>query len=252
MVLDVCDKGSIEALRDQVKDEFGQIAVLINNANVAWGDSFEEEVDKTMAVNYSGLLDMCRTLMPALTPGARVVNITHSSFSLALSQASDQIQTGFIAATDLEQVTNMMLQYQKAVHSGLVSHDHDDWFFGNGFLTPFMTSKLGVTAATPYLQTWYDQQRPGDDIVVNAVCPDLSKQRLAAGDDPVEGGVDSVMEFVTLGPKSDTRGQFIRENKPLDWRNPDDLASLAKAFTASYGHIKRKTSVKAGGVDKSD
>lgn len=80
--MDVADRGAIARLPEQVLAEHGQVDLLINNAGVALGGTFEqlsvENFDWLMAINFDAVVCMTRAFLPLLRqrPVARIVNLS--------------------------------------------------------------------------------------------------------------------------------------------------------------------------------
>ena len=83
-VCDVSDHGAIHRLVDEVAAAFGAIDILVNNAGVALPnsvfqdeDTFEENWDRTVAVNLTAHSRLVRACLPHLmrSGAGRVVNI---------------------------------------------------------------------------------------------------------------------------------------------------------------------------------
>ncbi|MFO1302177.1 MAG: SDR family oxidoreductase [Burkholderiales bacterium] len=92
-VLDVRDAAACEALAASVRDELGNAAIVVNNAGVTTRAQLEDahmvdEIDRLMAVNVKGVLNLTRAFIPQLkqTRGA-IVNVA-SIASLIASFAS--------------------------------------------------------------------------------------------------------------------------------------------------------------------
>lgn len=81
-VVDVADREGVHALPGAVVAEHGGLDLLINNAGVALGGSFEETAEEDfewlLSVNLIGLTRMTRAFLPLLRarPGARIVNLS--------------------------------------------------------------------------------------------------------------------------------------------------------------------------------
>lgn len=80
--IDVADRLAVNEFPDQVLARHGRIDLLINNAGVALGGTFEqvseENFDWLMDVNFHGMVRMTRAFLPALHAGddASLVNIS--------------------------------------------------------------------------------------------------------------------------------------------------------------------------------
>lgn len=81
-VLSVADREAMRGLPAEVAAIHGQVDILINNAGVTSLASFEElseaEIDRTIGVNFVGVLMGCRFFLPELTkaPQAHIVNMS--------------------------------------------------------------------------------------------------------------------------------------------------------------------------------
>lgn len=80
--IDVADREAVKAFPDEVKLAHPHIDILINNAGVAVGGTFEqvseEDFDWLMEINFHGLVRMTRAFLPHLRERdeARIVNIS--------------------------------------------------------------------------------------------------------------------------------------------------------------------------------
>ncbi len=78
--LDIDDQASIERLRDFMKEKYGGIDVLINNAAIAFKTDATEplgvQAEITMKTNYWSTKNACDILFAILKPGARVANVS--------------------------------------------------------------------------------------------------------------------------------------------------------------------------------
>ena len=80
--LDVADAAAVAALPAAVLEVHGRVSVLINNAGVAVGGTFEQvdadDFDWLMSINFFGTVRMTRAFLPILArePVARLVNLS--------------------------------------------------------------------------------------------------------------------------------------------------------------------------------
>src|SRR5690554_3260109 len=99
--LDVADRQAVAALPEQVLARHGRVDLLINNAGVALGGTFEqvtvENFDWLMAINFDAVVCMTRAFLPLLRqrPVARIVNLS-SLFGLVTpaGQRSEERRVG--------------------------------------------------------------------------------------------------------------------------------------------------------------
>lgn len=80
--LDVADNDAMAAFPDAVLAEHGRVSVLVNNAGVALGGSFEQvspaDFDWLLSINFGGVVRMTRAFLPLLRrePAAQLVNLS--------------------------------------------------------------------------------------------------------------------------------------------------------------------------------
>ena len=81
-VLDIGNEDSVIILRDFLKEKYGGIDVLVNNAGIAFKhnatEPFVVQARVTLDTNYWANKRACEILFPILNPGARVVNMSSS------------------------------------------------------------------------------------------------------------------------------------------------------------------------------
>lgn len=82
-VMDVADEGAIRQSAEEVAQEHGSVALLVNNAGVALGGFFEETTSEDyrwlIEINLFGVVNMTREFLPLLRkhqPRAQIVNIS--------------------------------------------------------------------------------------------------------------------------------------------------------------------------------
>ena len=81
-LLDVADREAVQSLPAEVQVAHGRIDILMNNAGVALGGSFEQvseaDFEWLMDINFNGVVRMTRAFLPMLrrSDDARVVNVS--------------------------------------------------------------------------------------------------------------------------------------------------------------------------------
>lgn len=81
-LLDVADREAVRALPEEVHAAHGRIDILMNNAGVALGGTFEQvsesDFEWLMDINFNGVVRMTRAFLPWLrrSDDARVVNVS--------------------------------------------------------------------------------------------------------------------------------------------------------------------------------
>jgi NAD(P)-dependent dehydrogenase (short-subunit alcohol dehydrogenase family) len=81
--VDIASVDDTLALSDRVRERFGEVHGLVNNAALmsalprrSWTEIPLEEWDLVMTVNLRGLFLTCRSIVPLMTSGGSVVNIS--------------------------------------------------------------------------------------------------------------------------------------------------------------------------------
>ncbi len=76
---DVSETASVENLKQQVIEEFGELSILVNNAGVqiekTLVDTSDEDWEALMGVNAKGVFLTCRAFVPVMASGASIINI---------------------------------------------------------------------------------------------------------------------------------------------------------------------------------
>lgn len=194
--LDVTDGASIAAAAGRIREEFGRLDVLINNAGIAYsgpaGTPFEERmktnvpstgsIDHMRAIfetNVFGVAAVTQAMLPLLreAPAGRIVNVGSSAGSMA--NGSDP-----------------------------------NWPHRRMFGLAYSPSKAALHAVT----LAFANELEGTNIKVNVACPghvatDLNDHR---GHRTVEQGAREAVRLATLGPDGPT-GTFSDEDGPVGW-----------------------------------
>ncbi len=179
--LDVTCQQDASALAAHVRQKFGRLDILINNAGIAidqWVSGFDvslEAMQQTYNTNVVGVLNCCQQLMPLMRENGygRVVNVS----------------------TELASLTQMEL----------------------GSTVAYRASKAGLNALTRLLSL---ELKDEPDILVNAACPGWVKTELGGEEAPrtVTEGADTIVWLATL-PSSTTLGGggLYRDRLPYPW-----------------------------------
>lgn len=196
--LDVTNQASIQAAAERVRNEFGRLDVLVQNAAISNtkklpGQSIEEYAKTTRPSNVSinemravwetnvfGVLAVYQAMLPILreTSGARIVNVSSGLGSL---------------------MTNSDPAFPYRAMFGPV----------------YPASKTALNALTIAMAIELEPE----GIKVNAVSPGFTKTNLNgyAGTETVEEGAREAVRVALLGPDSPT-GTFTRwENETISW-----------------------------------
>ncbi len=176
--LDVTNENSVAALGDWLRERFGRVDVLINNAGISIDHYSTSLLDlpldtlrATLETNLFGVLRVTQALVPLMraSRAGRVVN---------LSSGMGQL-------------------------SGMAAG-----------VPAYRISKTAVNALTRILAAEMARSR----IKVNSVCPGWCRTDLGGSDAPrsPEEGIDTVAWLATL-PDDGPSGGFFRDRQPIPW-----------------------------------
>jgi NAD(P)-dependent dehydrogenase (short-subunit alcohol dehydrogenase family) len=179
--LDVADDANIGRLAEFIRQEFGRLDILINNAGIVRGkDEPRERAMRTFEATPSGLREvlatnligpflLCQALIPLMQGRGRVVNV-----SSGMGQLSEM---------------------------------------GSGF-PAYRISKAGLNALTGI----FARELEGTGIKVNAACPGWVRTDMggAGAERSVEEGVATTIWLATL-PDDGPSGGLFRDQKPIPW-----------------------------------
>ncbi|XP_044741230.1 carbonyl reductase [NADPH] 1-like isoform X2 [Chrysoperla carnea] len=212
--LDINDVSSIDKFRDHIKEKYGGIDVLVNNAAIAFKNEdttpFAVQSEVTVDVNYFGLLRVCKSLFPILKPHARVVNISSLAGHLFCIPSAELRQEFAQPSLTEEKLSTLMKKFVSDAKEG--KHFERGW--GN---SAYVVSKVGVSALT------FIQQReiktPG--VVVNAVHPGYVDTDMSSHKGPltIEQGAEAPL-FLALQPvgENEIKGKYVWfDKKIVDW-----------------------------------
>ncbi len=193
--LDVTDPASIAAAAERIRNEFGRLDVLVNNAGISHADtpgrSLEEvveagrlsvaslvEVHAVFETNVFGVIAVTQAMLPLLreSPAARIVNIASSGGSLTLN--SDR------------------------------TNPHRSMF------GTYSASKAAANAVT----VAFAAELETAGIKVNAACPGFTSTDLNyfRGTRTVEQAAHEPVRLALIGADGPT-GTFSNEDGPLPW-----------------------------------
>lgn len=178
-ILDVSDHASVTKLAAYIKQTYGRLDVLVNNAGIAldkWVPALSLSIDDyraTMETNLYGVLRCCQAFVPMMQAqkSGRVVNLSSELGTL----------------TDVQ------------------------W----GSSLAYRSSKTALNSLTALLAC---ELKDYPNILVNASCPGWVRTELGGDDAPlsVAEGADTAVWLATL-PAGGPTGGLFRERAPYPW-----------------------------------
>jgi carbonyl reductase 1 len=208
--LTIGDQQSHSDFCKRMKEEFGKVDVLVNNAGFAYKGSdptpFAGQTQKTLETNFYGLVDFTEKMIPLLRKGKdpRLVNV--ASMSGRLRQVSPELQAKFTDPNlTMEELQQLMKKFERDVQNGI--HGQEGWSNTN-----YGISKLGVIAAT---KIWARQEAPA--IKVNSCCPGYCSTDMSShqGSRPASDGAKNAVIPATMD--NPPTGEFFADYKVSQW-----------------------------------
>lgn len=178
--LDVTNAESIEHLAQFIRNQFGKLDILVNNAAIALDFSADgssvfkakiSTIQQTIETNVYGPLLLCQALIPLMQINnyGRVVNVSSGAGQL------QDMQSGYPA---------------------------------------YRMSKTALNSLTKM----FASELEGTNILVNSVCPGWVKTDMGGLNAPrtTEEGADTIVWLATL-PNDGPTGGFFRDRQPIPW-----------------------------------
>lgn len=214
--LTVGDPASASTLAATIKERYGRLDCLINNAAIAFKAAdptpFTQQTKPTLEINYHGTLQVTEALMPMLTAAAsepsadiRIVNVASMAGKLKQLQPARQAAFSDPALT-IPTLNGLVCEFASDVASGKLKEK--GWGSSNyGF------SKLAVIAATKVLA------REHPSLKVNCMCPgycdtDMSSHK---GPRPPSEGAKIAVMLATMPRPACPTGAFYENMQLSKW-----------------------------------
>jgi NAD(P)-dependent dehydrogenase (short-subunit alcohol dehydrogenase family) len=186
--LDITDEASVRAAADQVRERYGRLDVLVNNAGILVAplalETTTDDLRTTYETNVFGLVTVIRAMLPLLVdaPAPRIVNVSSTTASLTYNAGPDarfgNTPRNLAYASSKAAVTMLTVQYANAFRAS-PEHRH-----------------LKCNAATP-----------------GHIATDLNGH---SGSRTPEQGARIVVELATL-PDGGPSGGFFNDDGQLPW-----------------------------------
>lgn len=165
--LDVTDDANVADVATRLDARHGGVDVVISNAaaRIARDVPAAEQVSRFVDTNNRGTNRMLRHFLPILRPNARYV-VVASSFG-RLRHLTDHLHDRFDETRlGLDDIDALLDSYATAVRMDVAALEGwPDWIN--------VPSKIGQVASARVAARKLAVERPGDGILLNAVCPGL-------------------------------------------------------------------------------
>jgi len=205
--LDVTNNDSLEHAATLIKQEYGQLDVLIANAGIAEYTSGYQGVKNTINTNYYGVVNTVDTFLPLLHNKSKILIVSsgvgiraHSSFKDRYRQVIDDHER--LSIEDVHQITD---DYLKAQETG---QNLEEW--------PDASMTIGCYGMSKALLSTYgrvlSRELKSREIVVILLCPGFCDTDLNnhAGIRTPEQGAKSILHG--LEKDMNDTGKFYQDN----------------------------------------
>ncbi|HEX8440661.1 SDR family oxidoreductase [Archangium sp.] len=203
--LDVTSQESIANLADRLERQGTRLSALVNNAGIALDGFNADVVERTLAVNFFGVMHLTRRLLPLMAEHGRIVMV--SSGMGELRGLSPTARRRFDPPPSQEELVAHVRAFLEDVRS--------DQYTEKGWPgSAYRVSKVGLNTLTRLLA----EELKARHLLVNAVCPGWVRTRMggAGASRGVEEGADTLVWAATLPPDGPTGG-FFRDRRAIPW-----------------------------------
>ncbi|ELU05068.1 hypothetical protein CAPTEDRAFT_166205 [Capitella teleta] len=219
--LDVRDQESVDRLRDFIKEKYGGLDILINNAGISFlaemmrargaevpahlaATSRAEIAAETMKVNFFGTLRVTTAMTPLLRAHARVVQTTSfGATQLVKRMKGDKADALLRTDWTTPSLCHFVDQYIKDVASG--EHTSLGWPEDSSYLL----ASWAVWNLARVQQKTFDEDN--NDVIVNAACPGITATEITNfKGKTIEEGCESALYLASLPHEaSSPRGEMV-------------------------------------------
>ncbi|XP_076948241.1 (+)-neomenthol dehydrogenase-like [Bidens hawaiensis] len=220
--LDIIDDKSIESFCSWVKEKYGGIDILINNAGVSHNIGSENSVEAAetvIKINYYGTKKMIKAAIPLMRPsaqGARIVTV--SSRLGRLNGKRNRISNDDLRQK-LEDIDNLSEELIDSTTAKFLDQVKDGTWSTGGWSqtnTDYALSKLAINAFTRVMAKQLSSRPEGEKIFINCYCPGMVKTAMTgwAGQVTPEEGADTAI-WLSLLPDQAISGKFFAERREI-------------------------------------
>ncbi|KAJ3105617.1 Carbonyl reductase [NADPH] 3 [Phlyctochytrium planicorne] len=189
LIVDITSKQSIVAAREKIKNQYGGLDILINNAAIKYHNPpvSEEVAAKTLTTNYYGTLDMIQIFLAIMNPGSRMIQVSSEAARRTLPECSASIREKFMDP-------NLTVGGLDALLQSFISSIKSNTWEQDGWSSyEYGVSKIAVNTLVRILA----ETIPHSSVTIAAVCPGWVKTDMGTMSAPltVEDGADKIVSL---------------------------------------------------------
>ncbi|XP_045761530.1 carbonyl reductase [NADPH] 1-like [Maniola jurtina] len=212
--LDISDRSSVEKFRDHIKEKYGGIDILINNAAVA-GELFSityEDAQNVIDINYKSIFTLKELIYPLIRNNGRIVNI--SSDCGHLSNIRNEYWIQRLSKKDLSEadINEFVDWYLESVKNGTFNRED---IADGASVASYRVAKVALSAITMVHQSELESK----NISINSMHPGLVRTDMTKGvgfysmDEAAETPI-----YLALDAPQTLKGAYVWfDKKVLDW-----------------------------------
>ncbi|CAM8981802.1 unnamed protein product [Rhodiola kirilowii] len=223
--LDVIDHDSIQVFTNWIKETYGGIDILINNAGLNFNfgnDNSVEHAKKVIETNYFGTKYVVKAMIPVMRPsesGARIVCVSSRLGRLNGRRNRIENETLRKQLSDTDNLTEEMIDDMVALF--LKQVEDGSWESGGWpqTFTDYSVSKLAVNCYTRLMAKELSERPDGQKIYINCYCPGWVKTAMTgwAGNISATDGADTGVWISLLPPDQPVTGKFFAERREINY-----------------------------------
>lgn len=207
--LDVTSRQSIDDFVVYLRDTYGHVDVLVNNAGIAFkGNEFGPSVaEPTFACNFYGLVNMTDTLLPLISSSGHIIQVTSISGRTSIIPDIDLEEKILSENFSREEMLDLAADFLQGVKEG-------DWIARGWPTQAYAISKVLANAYTRIVAR--ELKRENSSLKINAVCPgDVKTDMSPNGRITPEEGAETLLMLAKY--QGEETGKFWREGVVLAW-----------------------------------
>jgi NAD(P)-dependent dehydrogenase (short-subunit alcohol dehydrogenase family) len=213
--LEVTDESSIQALFLSVKEEFGRLDVLINNAGISTsrpGKTPGSKLKEKLKKNFRGIWRLAKLVKPLLVK-MKVAGQRGTASTSSLEDARKIMETNFYGPWRMIQVFLPLLEKSDEPRVINMSSGQGELASLDGYLPAYSLSKASLNALT----IMFSRELLVKRVKVNAMCPGWVRTDMGGPDAPrsVQEGADTAVWLATAD--NIPTGKFFRDRKEISW-----------------------------------
>ncbi|CAH0603569.1 unnamed protein product [Chrysodeixis includens] len=217
--LDVTDRNSVARFGDYIKEKYGGIDILVNNAAVVGGGSGNgtyEETKQVIDINYFSFHVIQELLYPLVRDNGRILNISSDCGHLSNIRNEHWIKKLSSESLTVEDIDEFVNWHLEAVRTGTFNKaDIAD----EGTVASYRVAKVAVSALTRIQQKELESR----NISVNSMHPGLVRTDMTKGVGFYDSdqAAETPLYLVLEAPQTLKAAYIWFDRQVLDWFDPN-------------------------------